>query len=65
MGLLAALLGLGGCAEVRPWERGAHAHRCIRWEPHATGTGLRQHVLDVREGKPSVGGSAGSGCGCG
>jgi len=62
---LVLLCALAGCAPVRAWERGAHAHRCHRWEPSPVERGLRQHALDVREGKPATGGAAGSGCGCG
>lgn len=62
--LLVASL-LGGCAEVKPWERGAHAHRCMQWHSQQSHGAMREHVLDIREAKPGVGGSAGSGCGCG
>ncbi len=55
---------LSGCATVHPWERGALAHRCIRWAPAPDVAALRQHVLTVRESAQGGHGSAGGGCGC-
>ncbi|MCC7381527.1 MAG: DUF4266 domain-containing protein [Deltaproteobacteria bacterium] len=60
---VAAISGTG-CAEVRPWERGALAHRLMGASARPEREGGRTHVFAVREGAPAGGGRAGGGCGC-
>lgn len=58
------LVMASGCAEVKPWERGPLAHRCMRAVPQASRGQLREHVMAVREGASGGLGGAGAGCGC-
>ena len=58
------LAGLGGCAPVRAWERGALAHRCMQAAPQPSRALLREHVMSVRESAQGGLGGAGAGCGC-
>lgn len=66
--LAAGLLGLallgGGCAQVRPWERGALSDRRMQWAPDSDRASARLHVLTVREGATGAQGRAGAACGC-
>lgn len=55
-----------GCVAVRPWERGALAHRTM--DPEAGDRTCSEdflgHAYDVREGAAGGTGKAGGGCGC-
>lgn len=65
LGLLAfGGLGLSGC--VRPWERGALAHRSMDSENRgeALNEDFCAHVYDIREGATGGMGRPGGGCGC-
>ncbi len=63
-GLLALAAVLSGCADVRPWERGALADRRLRWLMTPERAAAREHVFTVREGAEGGHGNDGSGCGC-
>lgn len=62
--LLLLFCVLAGCAPVRPWERGALAHRCMQAAPQPSRAMLREHVMNVREAAQGGLGGAGAGCGC-
>ena len=59
----ASLLGLSGCAMVKQKDREYLADPIMQRTPDPQGAGMEAHNLPRREG--SVGGSAGSGGGCG
>jgi hypothetical protein len=63
----ALILGVfGGCAEVKPWERGVLAEQAMTptAPPRLAKKAFQDHVLDVREGSTGGYDSAGGGCGC-
>ena len=62
--LLLALLALGGCAVVQPWERGTLAKPVMATEdpPHEVAQKLRTH--GAKEGGAAATGVGGGGCGC-
>ena len=63
--LLAALAPtLGGCATVKPWQRGRLAHRCMVFGTEAGESTLEQHAFQYREGATGGLGGGGGGCGC-
>ena len=47
--LLVAAAWLGGCAPVRPWQRGTLAHRCMQPDARPQETRARNHMLGARE----------------
>lgn len=61
---LLALVALGGCATVSPYQREYLARPAMdpSWEEGASG--FRAHVFDSREGATGGHGSTGGGCGC-
>jgi len=67
---LSAVVGallLGGCATVRPWERGRLAGAAMQFEFDPYSEGSESSVLGITEGGTfaSTGpGGAGAGCGC-
>ena len=62
--LLVAAAWLGGCAPVRPWQRGTLAHRCMQPDARPQETRARNHMLGARESAQGAAGEAGGGCGC-
>jgi Domain of unknown function (DUF4266) len=58
------LLVIGGCATVKPYERGLLAKPKMQLEPSPEGTLLENHVYDYREGSAGAAGAVGGGCGC-
>jgi hypothetical protein len=62
-GLVSASAGLSGCAMVKQKDREYLADPIMQRTPDPQGAGMEAHNLPRREG--SVGGSAGSGGGCG
>jgi hypothetical protein len=62
--LLGLGMGLAGCAQVAPWERGNLAKPHMALEPHPLQRAIREHTYMSREA--AMGGSvaAGGGCGC-
>ena len=60
----AVLLLAGGCANVKPWQRGTLADYTMRADRDPLGIALDEHIYFSREaayGGRSVGGG---GCGC-
>ena len=65
LGLLVVLAPtLGGCATVKPWQRGRLAHRCMVFGAEAGESTLEQHAFQYREGAAGGLGGGGGGCGC-
>lgn len=62
--LLIAMTGLGGCAQVAPWERGNLAKPHMAPNPHPMQSGLRAHGYNSREAAAGSGSAEGAGCGC-
>jgi len=62
LSVLAALAG--GCANVKPWQRGTLARRCMALEGDPEEAVLEQHVFAYREGAAGAHGGRGGGCGC-
>ena len=61
--LLIAMSALG-CASVKPYERGALAHRCMQLERDSQAKAMEHHVYEYREGATGATGTRGGGCGC-
>ena len=62
-GLCAAAL-LGGCAEVKPYEREMLADPLMSFSRDPISDAYLDHVYDVREGARGATTSQGGGCGC-
>ena len=61
------VLAAGGCARVRPWQRGELASPAMQFQMSPLGSAQLDSVLEITEGSTfsSAGpGSAGAGCGC-
>jgi hypothetical protein len=56
--------GLGGCATVRPWERGTLADYTMRPDRDPLDESLQEHVYFTRESAAGGRGVGGGGCGC-
>jgi hypothetical protein len=54
----------GACANVKPYQRGKLAERCMRLDPDPQAQGVEQHVHEYREGATGATGVTGGGCGC-
>ncbi|MGE0859795.1 MAG: DUF4266 domain-containing protein [Gammaproteobacteria bacterium] len=62
--LLALVLLLAACAEVRPWERGVLAKPHMAWDAGPLSGALEAHVYGSREAAAAAAAAAGGGCGC-
>lgn len=62
--LCAALACLGGCAAVKPWERGTLADITMRPDRDPLDDSLHEHVYFTREAAAGGRGVGGGGCGC-
>ena len=65
--LLAVVGAAGGCARVRPWQRGRLANPAMQFQMAPLAGAQLDSVLEITEGGTysSAGpGSAGAGCGC-
>ena len=60
----ATLLGLTGCANVKPWQRGTLADYTMRQDRDWAGDGLNDHIWFSRETADGGKGVGGGGCGC-
>jgi hypothetical protein len=60
----ALVLGLSGCATVKPWEREYLAKKIMVFPEDADEDTLDLHMYEAREGASGGYGSAGGGCGC-
>lgn len=61
---LATLIGGTGCAQVKPWQRGALADLTMRPDRDPVGTSLTEHMFFSREAATGGRGVGGGGCGC-
>jgi len=61
---LALPLLLGGCANVKAWEKGAFARPDMAWDPDPMGAALDAHIRFSKEGALPSAGGGGGGCGC-
>lgn len=59
-----ALGGLTGCAQVKPWQRGALAEWNMRADRDPVGQALTEHMYFSREAATGGRGVGGGGCGC-
>ena len=65
IGLFAfVLLGLGGCATVKPWERGALSDYTMRPDRDPMSDSFAEHVYFTREASSGGSSVGGGGCGC-
>lgn len=63
--LLIAIIGLIGCVNVAPWERGNLAKPQMELDPHPLQSEIQSHNYSSREAAPShKSSSGGGGCGC-
>ena len=61
---IALVIGLSGCARVKPYQRELLAKRIMALDPDPEATLLEQHVFAYREGSAGGYGGGGGGCGC-
>ena len=54
----------GGCAQVKPWQRGTLADPIMRADRDPLGAGLSEHVYFSREAASGGRTADGAGCGC-
>lgn len=59
-----AVLALGGCATVQPWERELLAHPAMAESTDPEGEAFDAHVRGAHEAGLDPGASGGGGCGC-
>lgn len=64
LGGLAAMLTLGGCATVEPWQRGRLAHRAMTFDADLSQVAYMTHWQEAREGAGGGFGVQSGGCGC-
>ncbi|WP_374086158.1 DUF4266 domain-containing protein [Methylomicrobium lacus] len=57
-------VGLSGCVEVAPWERGNLAKPHMALEPYPMQSALRAHNYGSREAAAGGNAAEGGGCGC-
>lgn len=62
--LAGAALALGGCANVKPWERGALSDYTMRADRDPLSDLLAEHIYFTREAASGGRGVGGGGCGC-
>ena len=59
-----AMLGLTGCQNVKPWQRGTLADYTMRSDRDPLGVTLDEHIYFSREMASGGRGVGGGGCGC-
>jgi len=59
-----AVLLLGGCAEVKPWDRDLLAQKHMQLVPAPVDNALDEHVYFSKEAASGGQGVGGGGCGC-
>jgi Domain of unknown function (DUF4266) len=62
--LAGAALGAGGCATVKPWERGRLADPEMVFDADAAQLNYMAHWQEAREGSAGGFGVQAGGCGC-
>ena len=55
---------LGGCAEVKPWDRDLLAQKRMQLVPAPVDSALDEHVYFSKEAASGGQGVGGGGCGC-
>jgi hypothetical protein len=61
---VAAALGVTGCQNVKPWQRGTLAGYTMRADRDPLGDAQAEHVFFSREESSGGSGVGGGGCGC-
>ena len=64
LAVAAAVLVLGACEPVRPWQRGTLARTEMQLDANALQTILYEQVYDSKEAASGGTKTAGAGCGC-
>lgn len=59
-----ALIALGGCVRVKPWQREYLSRRGLDFSTEQSETQFKQHLYESREGARGGTGQTGGGCGC-
>ena len=59
-----SVLLLGGCAEVKPWDRDLLAQKPMQLVPAPVDNALDEHVYFSKEAASGGQGVGGGGCGC-
>ena len=59
-----ALLGLGGCATVKPYQMEHLADPIMAFDAEAEENARELHWIEAREGSTGGAGGAGGGCAC-
>jgi hypothetical protein len=59
-----ALIALGGCVRVKPWQREYLSRRGLDFSGEKAETQFKQHLYESREGARGGTGQTGGGCGC-
>jgi Domain of unknown function (DUF4266) len=62
--LLLALLCLGGCSTVKPWERGTLAEAAMQVDAYPVETFMNEHIYFSKEAATGGNALSGGGCGC-
>jgi hypothetical protein len=62
LGLAVCLLG--GCAQVRPWEKGILSRPDMTFESDVLETKFAEHIYSSKESSSGGAGVGGGGCGC-
>ena len=57
-------LGLSGCTNVKPWQRGTLADYTMRSDRDPLGNTFSEHIYFTREAASGGRGVGGGGCGC-
>jgi hypothetical protein len=57
-------LGLAGCTQVQPWQRGTLAEAAMRADRDPLGDRFMEHAYFSREAATGGRGVGGGGCGC-
>ncbi len=62
--IMLATIAVGGCAQVKPWERGNLSKDVMAWQTDPLKGSLDNHIFFSKEGSSGGGQAAGGGCGC-
>lgn len=62
--ILSLCVVLGGCASVKPWERGRFARVEMAFEPDPMSAAFHRHMYFSKEASFGGTSTSGGGCGC-